>query len=193
MAGIEKVLTQLDTDLRALHQRWALVGGLAVSVRAEPRTTRDVDIVIAVADDRQAETVVAALRDRGYAVETLLEQEAIGRLATVRLLAPGEEPGGIIVDLLFSSSGVEPEIVAAAELLEILPGQAIPVATTGHLIAVKVLAGRTKDFADIDSLLEEASPSDLEQARQLLHLIEDRGCARNQDLQAVFSERLRFD
>ena len=36
-------------------QRLALVGGLAVSARAEPRFTRDVDLAVAVVSDDEAE------------------------------------------------------------------------------------------------------------------------------------------
>ena len=188
MVGLQKVLTRLASDLKALERRWALVGGLAVSARAEPRTTRDLDVAIAVDDDRDAERLVAALRDRGYSIQALLEQEVTGRLATVRLLAPGEEPGGVIVDLLFASSGVEPEIVEAAELLDILPTLVVPVVTLGHLLALKTLAARAKDLADIECLLEQASASDVGEARSLLKVIQARGCARNKDLLAEFSE-----
>lgn len=62
-----------------------------------------------------------------------MQQEATGRLATARLVAP-DGPDGVMVDLLLASSGVEPEIVAAAERLEILPGLVVPVATAGHLV-----------------------------------------------------------
>jgi len=48
-------------------------------------------------------------------------------------------PGGIIVDLLFASSGIEPEITAAAEVLTVARGLRMPVARTGHLIALKLL------------------------------------------------------
>ena len=53
-------------DFEVLGLRWALVGGLAVSARAEPRTTRDVDVAVAVNDDAGAEAAVLALRHRGY-------------------------------------------------------------------------------------------------------------------------------
>lgn len=36
---------------------WALVGGLAISARIEPRFTRDLDIAIAVENDARAEEV----------------------------------------------------------------------------------------------------------------------------------------
>ena len=182
MVGLQKVLIRLEADLRDLGQQWALVGGLAVSVRSEPRTTRDLDLAVLVPDDRDAERLVNDLRARGYLPETLLEQESTGRLATIRLLAPGEEQGGVLVDLLFASSGIEPEIVSSAERLDVFPDLAVPVARTGHLLALKVLAGRAKDLADIEALVAEASPEDLDTARFLLKLIEARGYARKKNL-----------
>src|SRR4051812_17183338 len=99
-------------------QAAALVGGLAVSARTEPRFTRDVDLALSVRDDRHAERVVQHLLSHGYRVLGIVEQEAVKRLATVRFGQPGETSAGVVADLLFASSGIEPEIVAAAEPLE---------------------------------------------------------------------------
>jgi len=44
--AIEAALRRIAVDLDARGRHWALVGGLAVSARAEPRTTRDVDVVV---------------------------------------------------------------------------------------------------------------------------------------------------
>ncbi len=179
MTRLLAALLRASRDLQDLDQRWALVGGLAVSARAEPRTTRDVDLVVAVAGDSQAEKLVRNLRARGYTLVEHLEQDAAGRLATVRFIAPGEDEQGVLVDLLFASSGVEPEIVAQAEELEIAAGIALPVATIGHLIALKLLARddryRPQDFDDLKALLQEANPEDVTQAREALQLIIDRG------------------
>jgi hypothetical protein len=170
--------------------RWALVGGLAVSVRTEPRTTLDIDLVLALSGDESAEALVRALRSRGYwdnPSGALLELKELRRLAGVRLVAPVTEPnildqGGIPVDLLFASSGVENEIVAAAEQLEILPGVAVPVARSGHLLALKLLAGRPRDLEDCRTLLNRSTPEDFELARQTLDLISRRGFDRGKDL-----------
>ena len=112
MSALRASLRRIATDLDDLHARWAVVGGLAVSARAEPRNTRDVDVALAVTDDAAAERLVADLRARGYEVTALVEQTAIGRLATARLLP---DDRGAIVDLLFASSGVEDEVVREAE------------------------------------------------------------------------------
>jgi len=121
---------------------------------------------------------------------------AAGRLATVRLALAGEDVRGAVVDLLFASSGIEPEIVAAAEPLEVFPGVTLPVACPGHLIALKTLSRddriRPQDIMDLRALLERASRDDLELARESLGLISARGYHRDRDL-AVDLERLLKD
>jgi hypothetical protein len=114
------------------------VGGLAVGVRTEPRFTRDADVAVSVADDGDAEGLIRELQASGYQIVSLVEQEATRRLATVRLIPPGERERGVVVDLLFASSGIEPEVVKAADPVEVMAGLRVPVAQTGHLIALKV-------------------------------------------------------
>jgi hypothetical protein len=48
MKSVRDVLVRTLTDLDELSIPHALVGGLAVSARVEPRMTRDVDAVVAV-------------------------------------------------------------------------------------------------------------------------------------------------
>jgi hypothetical protein len=63
-----------------------------------------------------------------------------------------------------------------------LPGVYVPVIRTGHLLALKVLAGRDKDRADVRSLIEIALSEDLQLARETLTLIERRGYHRGKNL-----------
>ena len=186
MNHLESVLRTAALDLVALRLRWAVVGGLAVSARTEPRFTRDVDLVIAVSVDHSAEQAVHSLQRRGYHVHTLVEQEAAGRLATARLIPPGEDEAGVVLDVLFASSGIEPEIADAAEVLEILPGLRVPVSSAGHLIALKLLSRddgtRPQDRIDLGALLRVATPADLDEARHGAALIHARGFQRERDL-----------
>lgn len=193
MIALERALIRLSGDLRALGVRWALVGGMAVSFRAEPRTTQDVDIAVTVSGDREAERIALDLKLRGYTpheVQPFLESPD-GRLSTARLLAPSvavlETVG---VDLLFASSGIEAEIVAAAEVREVSLGLYVPVARIGHLIALKVLAGRDKDRTDARSLLQRAALEDLQLARESLDRVERQGLHRGKDLQAELARLL---
>jgi hypothetical protein len=130
---VEAALRRAVADLNALKARWALIGGLAISVRSIPRFTKVLDFV---------------------------------------------------VDLLFASSGIESEVVAGATRLEVLPQLTAPVASTGHLIALKVLAGRNQDLTDLEALIPGASAADLDVARSAVKLIQQRGFNREQDVVA---------
>lgn len=63
---VELALRRAVADLDMLEVRWALIGGLAISIRSVPRFTKDLDFAIAVADDSEAEGVVHRLCGRGY-------------------------------------------------------------------------------------------------------------------------------
>jgi hypothetical protein len=193
MNPVEQVLRRVASQLAASGQGWALVGGFAVSVRADPRFTRYVDVAVAVSDDAHAEHMIRSLVAAGYRATTLVEQVATGRLATARMVT-SDDPDEVIVDLLFASSGIEPEIVAAADRIEIAPGLIVPVAQTGHLIAAKLLARedecRPLDLADLRALLAVAGPADLVVAREAVGLISERGFHRDRDLAAGLAELL---
>ncbi|HEY5356464.1 MAG TPA: nucleotidyl transferase AbiEii/AbiGii toxin family protein [Streptosporangiaceae bacterium] len=178
---VESALRRAVADLDALRVQWALIGGLAVSVRSVPRFTKDLDFAIAVANDSEAKDVVHQLRGRGYQPVEVLEQEYVERLSGVRLERSGSD---VIVDLLFASSGIENEVVTSAIRLEVLPQLSAPVATTGHLIALKTLAGRNQDLTDLGSLIPAASTEDLDVAREAVRLIHARGFNREQDVAA---------
>lgn len=189
--GFPALLARVKRDLDGAQARWALIGGLAVGARSQPRFTRDLDIAKATSSDPDAEGLIRQLLTEGYQIEALLEQTALGRLATVRLRPP---EGREIVDLLFASSGIEPEIVKGAEELEVFPSQIVPVACRGDLIAMKILArddaSRPQDRVDILALLKSAVPEDLERARTALRWVTERGSDRGRDLQALLLKSL---
>jgi hypothetical protein len=66
--------------------------------------------------------------------------------------------------------------------LEVLPDIQMPVASIGHLIALKALAGRHQDLTDLGYLISAASDADLDEARASAALIEERGFNRGQNL-----------
>jgi hypothetical protein len=193
VTSLEAALRQIGADLTRAHVSFALVGGLAVSVRTEPRFTRDADLAVALASDAEAEALIHELRERDYRIEAIVEQEAVGRLATVRL-ASSSEPQAPVIDLLFASSGIEAEVVADAEPIELLPALTMGVARTGHLIALKVLSRddvtRPQDLVDLRALLRVASPAELGRARDSLALIVARGYHRGRGLMSEINTLL---
>ena len=153
-----------------------------MAFRAEPRFTKDVDVAVAVADDEEAESIVNRLQVRGYALASLVEQDYVHRLATARLVRPRAGTSSAFIDLLFANAGIEDEIVRRADRLEVLPDVFMPVASIGHLIALKVLAGRHQDLTDLGYLIYGASDADLSEARAAVAMIQERGFNRGQDL-----------
>lgn len=190
MNVVEAALRRVAGDLGSRQVAWAVVGGFAVSARADARFTRDVDVAVLTGNDHDAESLVHDLTARGYAIETLIEHDVTDRLATVRLRAP--DPLPVIVDLLFASSGIEDEVVRTAELLEILPGLRVPVASVAALLVTKLLARddvtRPQDAADLRALRAIATPDDLDEAHRLVALVKLRGYDRGRDLQALLEE-----
>ncbi len=190
MNWLQPALLKLQVDLEHLGLRWALIGGLAVSLRGEPRTTKDLDVAIAVTGNREAESIVGNFTSRGYRLDAVREHLELKRLVSVGLVASVPGTRGIVVDLMFASSGIEEEVVAASDLLEVVPGVALPVAATAHLLALKTLAGRAKDIADFATLTQYATERDLLEAREALELISQRGFGRGKDLQSEFAQLL---
>ena len=166
---------------------FAVIGGLAVAARSEPRFTRDIDFAVLAKNDPEAEKLVNFLLRSGYELKAALERTGLSRLSTVRLFR-SEEPR-ILVDLLFSSSGIEPEVVLGATPLEIL-GEIVKVATVGHLIAMKLFSHddvrRPQDRVDLAQLLLVTREEDLAVASEALSLIEDRGFHQGRDLKTEF-------
>ncbi len=181
-----QALTQIHVDLVEMDVSHALIGGLAVSARAEPRTTRDIDLAVAVESDIQAEKVIFRLQQQGYRVDGLIEQTKTKRLSTARLRVRLKEQVEVIVDLLFASSGIEVEIVKRATQIEALPGLVLPVAGIADLLALKVLArndrSRPQDADDLRALLLVADRRVRLQVPKILALIEARGFARGRRL-----------
>ncbi len=189
MTTVEAALRRIVADLSQTGHAFALVGGLAVSARVDPRFTRDADLVVSVSDDDAAEQLLRDLMGREYRLVATVEQTVANRMATARLESPVAPDEELIVDLLFASSGVEPEIAARAESLEVLEGLVVPVAALGDLLALKLLSrddeGRPQDALDIRLLRAAATAEDLALARETAARIMARGYARGRDLGAA--------
>jgi hypothetical protein len=77
-------------------------------------------------------------------------------------------------------------------MTEIVPGLSLPIATTGHLIALKLLARddqtRPQDLVDLRALREVATASDCALAWDSVRSISERGYDRGRNLTAAMEE-----
>jgi predicted nucleotidyltransferase len=128
--------------------RYALIGGLAASIRGEPRVTADVDLVIAADLDR-ALRLVAVLKDGKF--EPLFAQ--VEEVVQQALILPlRHRTTRVKVDLAIGLSGFERQLIERAADVEI-DGLRIPVATAEDLLIMKALAARPRDDQDAIGLI----------------------------------------
>ena len=188
--AIQKIYTWLN---KSTSIDYSLVGGLAVSFRTIERATKDIDFVIAVSGDAEAESVIRELKLIGFNPVTLLEHKVHKVISTVRLLS--DEFPGVYLDILFSTTGIEHEIVKSSEEIEILDGISLKVASISSLIAMKVLSctneKRRQDLLDLDNLINSATRIEIDESMRLVRLIVERGFNHGKNLEEVFLKLLR--
>ena len=192
MTSLEQAVARASKLLERLGVNYALVGGLAVGAWTEPRFTQDFDFAVGVNDDSEAESLIRQLHGHGFSLMAMVEQDAVGRLATARLL---ERDSKLVMDLLFASSGIEPEATRMARYLSFTGDIHLPVAQPGHLIAMKVLSNdpsrRPQDGLDLARLLAHSDADQIALAQAAVQLIAERGYHRGKQLSYDLEELLR--
>lgn len=105
---------------------------------------------------------------------------------------PPSREASIPLDILVSACGIEQDIVANSSTIEILPGLSLPVASLGHLIAMKVLSQnsfeRLQDRVDLLALLRSANQQDRNMVERSLKEIANRGFSEGRNLVAELHE-----
>ncbi len=128
-----------------------MVGGYAVSFHAQPRATKDLDILIK-ADVKNAEAVYAALAEFGASLDELTPDDFIEKGKFYRM---GHPP--LMIDILPEISGVDFDATWERRVeAEIDKGLKIPFIDRDSLIAAKLASGRPEDLADVAALRRAA-------------------------------------
>ncbi len=136
-------LESLARILDGLGIEWMLFGALAANLyRAETRLTGDTDVLVASAERGELEL---ALRSAGWEV---FRATPDGSLLRVRHATFG------IADLVFSGTDYERVAIGRSRREELTPGLIIRVPTPEDVVVFKLIAGRAKDLADIESVLD---------------------------------------
>ena len=126
--------------------RYLVVGGLAVVVVGEPRTTADADAVVYVSVD-EAESLIRQAAQAGFEVHEDVERERLGRTGTMRF-----RRGRFQIDLITASLPFE-EIACERGVFHELFGIRLRFPTPEDLILFKILAGRDKDMLDATGIV----------------------------------------
>jgi hypothetical protein len=151
---------ELLSTLNARRVRYLVVEAYAVSIYAQPRATKDLDILVKAGADN-AKALFAALTQFGAPLEGLTAVDFAEPGPFFRI---GREP--VAVDILTAIPGVEfdtawPRRVEA--LVDLASGLKANFISRDDLVAAKLVSGRPRDIADGDEIrkAEESQPRQL--------------------------------
>ncbi|MBS1248822.1 MAG: hypothetical protein MAG431_00386 [Chloroflexi bacterium] len=124
------------------------IGGIAVGVWGEPRLTRDIDM-----------KVLLRREDRAQLLDILQEfiplnenpDEAFRRHG----LAFFQDPNGTRIDVMLADTVFDEKAIERACSVVLSSGKNIRVCTAEDLIIYKLLSTRTKDRADVESIVQK--------------------------------------
>ena len=138
---------ELLSVLNAHSVKYLVVGAYAVSVHAQPRATKDLDIWIQP-DPDNAQAVYAALREFGAPLEGLVFGDFAERGPFFHM---GREP--LAVDILTEIPGIEFDAAWERRVETIdTGGLRAGFISREDLVVSKLESGRPQDIADVDAL-----------------------------------------
>lgn len=153
MFDIIRLLSESEVD-------YVLVGGLAVALQGYPRTTMDVDVVMAM-DADNLRRFIASAKTAGLSpllpvpIESLTRPDLLDEWHREKNMIAFSlrtaEAQATVIDILVRPSVPFAELRRDAITVEVGPHR-IPVASIDHLIAMKTGTGRGKDAIDIEEL-----------------------------------------
>ena len=141
-------LKRLVDALVELQVPYAVIGGVAVSLRSVPRYTEDVDAVIWYGEDGWSE-FLSQIEQRGFKARAA---NPIAFAQQNRLLLLTDDDS-VHVDLSFGALPFEEETIRSAGLIEISEGFSAAIATAEALTVMKAIAWRPKDQLDIREIV----------------------------------------
>ena len=140
-------LMSLAGALEEAGIEYALVGGLAVAVWGAPRATKDIDLLVRA---EAVEPALAAMARRGFDLRALplvfrdgMQLQRVSRAESGSLLT---------IDLIVVDANLESAWASRRKLAT--GDRALWVISREALIAMKALAARPQDIADIERLKE---------------------------------------
>lgn len=161
LAPLARALREVIAWLDGHKVRGAIIGGVAASLRGRPRVTRDIDCLVLVDTEDWGALLEAAV---SFGLLPRVQDPLVfARQSRVLLLR--HQPTEVDIDVTFGALLFEDELVARATRVEVA-GVSVRVATAQDLIVMKAVAGRPRDWADIEGILDADPDLDLDPVRE---------------------------
>lgn len=152
----EELLSRIATALDRAGIRYMIIGGQAVLLYGEPRLTRDIDLTLGIGPD-EIVRLLEILPSLEISNLTPTPKEFVQE---TMVLPCQDKKTGIRVDFIFSLTSYETEAIARAKRVKI--GKAdIRFASLEDLIIHKVIAGRPRDWEDVERVLAKNPQTDI--------------------------------
>ncbi len=140
---LENAVKNVATFLETSGYRYAIIGGIALTQWGIVRATYDVDIKLLVPDNDYSG--IANVLRSAFSENVESPRPPNPLIVSVSM-------NGIIIDFLLALPGYEELIIERAIRRE-LGGWSLWIASAEDLIIQKVVAGRPKDWMDVETLL----------------------------------------
>ncbi|MGB0122531.1 MAG: DUF6036 family nucleotidyltransferase [Silvibacterium sp.] len=145
---------ELLSAFNAHNVKYLIVGGYAVSFHAQPRATKDIDILI-LPDPANAKAVFAALASFGAPLDGISVEDFSN---TKKFFRIGREP--VAIDILPEIDGVDFDRAwdrRVEAVIEAQRGVKAFFISGEDLVTSKLAAGRPQDLADVAAIQKAAA------------------------------------
>ncbi|MGC1359768.1 MAG: DUF6036 family nucleotidyltransferase [Silvibacterium sp.] len=145
---------ELLSAFNAHNVKYLIVGGYAVSFHAQPRATKDIDILI-LPDPANAKAVFAALASFGAPLDGISVEDFSN---TKKFFRIGREP--VAIDILPEIDGVDFDRAwdrRVEAVIEAQRGVKAFFISGEELVTSKLAAGRPQDLADVAAIQKAAA------------------------------------
>jgi hypothetical protein len=134
---------------------YAVCGGVAVTIHGATRTTKDIDILVRRSD---LSRILDAIRPLGYAFAALpmTFEAGTARERHVQRVTKIEGEQHLVLDLMLDEGALAGYLDDRISID--LPQGPLQVVSRSALVAMKQMAGRAQDLADIEKLEADDGP-----------------------------------
>jgi hypothetical protein len=164
----EELLKRIAAALDAAGIPYMIIGGQAVLLYGEPRLTRDIDLTLGIGPD-EVERMIAILPTLTLSSLTPNPKEFVQE---TMVLPCQDKKTGIRVDFIFSLTSYEAEALNRSKLVKMGTIE-IRFASLEDLIIHKVIAGRPRDWEDVERVLAKNPQADIPFIEKQLSLFEE--------------------
>ena len=140
--------------------RATIIGGVAASLLGKPRLTKDIDAVVLEAD---AETLIESGAPYGFLPRI---EDAVEFARNTRMVLLRFSEGAIDVDLSLGALPFEYEVIERSLMIDVTPEVSVRVASPEDIVIMKAVAGRGRDFMDIENIIQANPDLDVDRIRQ---------------------------